>query len=59
MRARFIRWSIINEKGQDAYAEMYGENGQQFVDIMETAPYEITVISQLITYLQKKRQEAD
>lgn len=59
MRARFIRWSIINEKGQDAYAEMYGENGQQFVDIMETAPYEIAVISQLITYLQKKRQEAD
>lgn len=59
MRAKFIRWSIINEKGQKAYAEIYGESGQQFVDIMETAPYEIAVISQLITYLQKKRQEVD
>ena len=59
MRARFIRWSLINERGQDAYAEVYGENGQQFLGIMETAPYEIAVISQLITYLQKKRQEVD
>lgn len=59
MRARFIRWSIINESGQEAYAEVYGKNGQQFLAIMETAPYEIAVISQLITYLQKKRQEVD
>lgn len=59
MRARFIRWSIINRNGQEAYAELYGEDGQRFVDIMETAPHEIAVISQLITYLQKKRQEVD
>lgn len=59
MRAKYIRWSIINENSQKAYAEIYGEDGQRFVDIMETAPYEIAVISQLITYLQKKCQEAD
>ena len=42
---------------QDLYTRLYGEVGEKFVDILNTSPNEIAVISRLIAYL-KERKEA-
>ncbi len=53
MKANFTRWSSMNMMAEEAYQEIYGEQGCDYISILETAPYEIAVISQLMTHLQK------
>ncbi len=47
----------LNEDAQVLYSKLYGENGEKFVEILDTSPDEIAVISRLIAYLAEKKGE--
>lgn len=48
---------VLGEDTQELYTKLYGAAGEKFVDILDTSPNEIAVISRLIAYL-KDRKEA-
>lgn len=45
----------LNEGTQALYTNLYGEAGKMFVEILNTSPDEIAVISRLIAYLAEKK----
>ncbi len=47
---------VLGEEAQKIYSNIYGEAGEKFVDILNTSPNEIAVISRLITYLREKKE---
>lgn len=47
---------VLGEEAQKIYLDLYGEAGEKFVDILNTFPNEIVVISRLIAYLKEKRR---
>lgn len=54
-----VRWAapILGKDIYDAYADVYGDDGIHYVEVLETSPYEISVISRMIAYMQEKRGE--
>lgn len=46
---------VLGEDTQVLYSKLYGEEGNQFVDILCSSPDEIAVISKLIAYLTEKK----
>ena len=40
---------------QELYTKLYGNVGERFIDILNTSPDEIAVISRLIAYLKEKK----
>lgn len=46
---------VLDEKTQQLYIGLYGEDGERFVDILNSSPDEIAVISRLIAFLCKER----
>ena len=46
---------VLGDETQILYSKLYGEAGGRFVDILNTSPNEIAVISGLIAYLKEKR----
>ena len=44
----------LDEDARSLYSELYGEEGERFVDILNTSPDEIAVISRMIAYLKAK-----
>lgn len=59
MKANFTRWTnpILGQDADEFYTNIYEGNGKEIVRMLETAPYEIAVISRLLTYLQNKKNE--
>lgn len=57
MNANITRWTnpILGEGADAVYAEMYGDDGKNFIHVLESSPYEIAVVSRLIAYLEKVR----
>lgn len=55
MNANFTRWTspILGQEAEVVYADIYGNEGADFLRVLETSPYEIAVVSRLIAYLQK------
>lgn len=55
MNANFTRWTspILGQEAETVYTGIYGNEGADFIRVLETSPYEIAVVSRLITYLQK------
>lgn len=53
MKANFFRWEnpILNDDVKTVFEENYGKNAQSILDVLETSPDEIAVISMLLTYL--------
>ena len=45
---------VLNEEAQESYKDLYGESGQYYVDILNTSPDEIAVLSRMITYLKER-----
>ncbi len=43
---------VLGRKTHELYDKLYGENGARFIDILDTSPDEIAVISRLIAYLK-------
>lgn len=46
---------VLGDEIQKLYIEFYGDSGEMFVDILNTSPNEIAVISRLIAYLKEKK----
>lgn len=46
---------VLGEDTQQLYTKLYGEVGNHFVDILNTSPNEIAVISRLIAFLCEKK----
>lgn len=55
MNANFTRWTspILGQEAEAVYTGIYGNEGVDFLRVLETSPYEIAVVSRLIAYLQK------
>lgn len=55
MNANYTRWTspILGQEAEAVYTDIYGNEGADFLRVLETSPYEIAVISRLIAYLQK------
>lgn len=46
---------VLGDDTQELYTKLYGDAGERFIDILNSSPNEIAVISRLITYLKEKR----
>lgn len=46
---------VLSDDTQALYSKLYGEDGERFVDILNTSPDEISVISRLIAYLTERK----
>lgn len=46
---------VLCDSAQALYTKLYGEDGERFVEILNTSPDEIAVISRLISYLAEKK----
>lgn len=57
MKANITRWTnpILGEGADSVYTEVYGDEGKDFIHVLESSPYEIAVVSRLIAYLEKVR----
>ena len=47
---------VLGDDAQTLYAKLYGKAGERFVDILNTSPDEIGVISRLIAYLTERKE---
>ncbi len=41
---------------ETVYNNIYGDNGADFIRVLRDSPYEIAVVSRLLTYLEQKRK---
>lgn len=59
MNTNITRWTnpILGDKADAIYTEVYGNEGKNYLHILESSPYEIAVVSRLIAYLEKVREE--
>lgn len=59
MNMNFAKFSapVLGDGTQELYAKLYGDAGEKFIDILNSSPNEIAVISRLIAYLKEKRGE--
>lgn len=57
MNANFTRWTnpILGKDADADYTDIYGDEGKAYIQILESSPYEIAVVSRLIVYLEKVR----
>lgn len=54
MNVNVTRWaSPFLEQGQSVYTASYGSDAAQLLTVLESAPYEIAVLSRLIAYLYR------
>lgn len=47
---------VLDDGTQELYTRLYGDAGGRFVDILNTSPDEIAVISRMIAYLKEKKE---
>lgn len=61
MNVNFAKFSapVLGDETQELYMKLYGEVGEKFVDILNSSPNEIAVISRLIAYLRDKTEGAE
>ncbi len=57
MNMNFAKFSapVLDDDTHALYSRLYGEAGERFVDILNTSPDEIAVISRLIAYLAERK----
>ncbi len=57
MNMNFSKFSapVLGDEIQELYTKLYGNVGERFIDILNTSPNEIAVISRLIAYLKEKK----
>lgn len=46
----------MGQETERAYNNIYGDNGISFIRVLRESPYEIAVLSRLITYLEQKQK---
>lgn len=48
--------AVLGDDAQELYTKLYGDAGEKLVEILNTSPNEIAVISRLIAYLKDKEE---
>lgn len=48
---------LLGQEVIELYSNVYGEDGEHYVAILETSPYEIAVISRMLAHVQEKKGE--
>ena len=48
---------VLGDNTQELYTKLYGDAGERFVDILNSSPNEIAVISKMIAYLKERGGE--
>jgi len=58
MYMNFAKFSapVMDDNTQALYSKLYGNAGERFVDILNTSPDEIAVISRMIAYLTERKE---
>lgn len=58
MYMNFAKFSapVMDDNAQALYSKLYGNAGERFVDILNTSPDEIAVISRMIAYLTERKE---
>ena len=58
MYMNFAKFSapVMDDNSQALYSKLYGNAGERFVDILNTSPDEIAVISRMIAYLTERKE---
>lgn len=58
MNINAIKFEIpgMDENNKTLYTKLYGEAGENFINILSSSPDEIAVISRLIAYLTDKQK---
>lgn len=58
MYMNFAKFSapVMDDNTQALYSKLYGNAGERFVDILNTSPDEIAVISKMIAYLTERKE---
>lgn len=58
MYMNFAKFSapVLDDAAQNLYKKLYGESGDRFVDILNSSPDEIAVISRMIAYLMEQQE---
>lgn len=53
-----VRWDspVLGQEVSEEYSELYGVDGERYVDILESAPYEMAVVSRLFAFLQQNKR---
>lgn len=46
---------VLDNNTKELYTKLYGDAGERFVDILNSSPDEIAVISRLIAYLKDRK----
>lgn len=46
----------MGQETETVYSDVYGTNGANFMRVLRESPYEIAVLSRLITYLEQKQK---
>lgn len=46
---------VLGGDTQELYTRLYGDAGERFLEILNTSPNEIAVISRLIVYLKARK----
>lgn len=59
MNMNFAKFSapVMDDNTQALYSKLYGDAGERFVNILNTSPDEISVISRMIAYLTEKKEK--
>lgn len=57
MNMNFAKFAapVLGDNTQELYTKLYGDAGERFVDILNSSPDEIAVISRLIAYLKDRK----
>lgn len=57
MNMNFSKFSTptLGEDTQNLYTKLYGTTGERFVEVLNTSPNEIAVISKMIAFLMDKK----
>ena len=47
---------VLGNNTQTLYSKLYGDAGKMYIDILNSSPDEIAVISRLIAFLSEKKE---
>lgn len=56
---RGYRFSMVDEMMNQDYLQLYGDIGGTFSEVIDEAPYEMAVLSNLMLYLTKMLKEKE
>lgn len=53
MKANLTRWAnpVLSQEATDSYMDIYGNDGENYIHVLKSSPYEIAVISRFLAYL--------